>query len=58
MRFGKVGHIFLPSLRADYFAGFAGFYLSARESMSDHKTEQDMFKIVVIGPQGLKQAVQ
>ena len=58
MRFGKVKHIFLPSLKPDYFAGFPGFYLSARESMADHRGELDMYKIVVVGPQGLKQAVQ
>ena len=58
MRFGKVQYIFLPSLKPDYFAGFPGFYLSARESQSEPTAEQSAYKIVVVGPQGLKQAIQ
>ena len=54
MRFGKVQYIFLPSLKPDYFAGFPGFYLSARESMSEQNAESEPYKIVVVGPQGLR----
>lgn len=35
VRFNKVCHFFLPALGPDYFAGFMGFYLSAREGVVD-----------------------
>jgi ribonuclease BN (tRNA processing enzyme) len=32
MKFGKVKLVFVPSLSPDHFAGFPGFFLSAREA--------------------------
>ena len=57
MQYARVKHIFLPSLKTDYFAGFIEFYLSVREAKLFHKKKPDMSKIVVVGPKGLKQAM-
>ena len=57
MKFTKTKHVFLPSLKPDYFSGFPGFYLSSREAMADHKAKLELNKIEVIGPKGLHQAL-
>ena len=40
----------MPALGPDYFAGFMGFYLSARETVVD----LDNWQIFILGPIGLK----
>lgn len=40
MKFGKVKLVFVPSLSPDNFAGFPGFFLSAREATSCDATLQ------------------
>ena len=43
-------YFFLPALGPDYFSGFMGFYLSAREGVPD----LDNWQICLFGPKGLK----
>ena len=50
VRFNKVQTFFLPALGPDYFSGFMGFYLSAREGVPDLESWQ----ICLLGPKGLK----
>mmetsp|Transcript_32078 Transcript_32078/g.42539 ORF Transcript_32078/g.42539 Transcript_32078/m.42539 type:complete len:111 (-) Transcript_32078:261-593(-) len=50
VRFNKVLHFFLPALGPDYFSGFMGFYLSAREGVND----LDSWQICLFGPRGLR----
>ena len=38
VRFRDVQYFFLPALGPDYFSGFMGFYLSAREGVADLDT--------------------
>lgn len=50
VKFNKVLTFFLPALGPDYFSGFMGFYLSAREGVVD----LDNWQITIFGPKGLK----
>jgi len=54
MKFGKIKHVFLPSLHPDYFAGFPGFFLSAREAMNAHADEKSDFGLMVVGPENVR----
>lgn len=54
MRFNRIYNFFLPGLGPDYFSGFMGFYLSARESVADIETWQ----IRLFGPKGLKKLMR
>jgi ribonuclease BN (tRNA processing enzyme) len=55
MKFNKVRYIFLSSLHPDHYAGFPGFYLSAREAYGG---EIRLFKVSVFGPRGLRSLVK
>jgi ribonuclease BN (tRNA processing enzyme) len=50
MKFGKVKLVFVPSLSPDHFAGFPGFFLSAREASYTDANMQSMMRMVLIGP--------
>ena len=50
--------MFLPSLRPDHFAGFPGFYLSAKEAIYELPEAMRPNKIVIVGPQGLTEAIR
>lgn len=50
VKFNRVLTFFLPALGPDYFSGFMGFYLSAREGVQD----LDSWQITIFGPKGLK----
>jgi len=54
VRFNKVQTFFLPALGPDYFSGFMGFYLSARESVAD----AEQWRICLFGPRGLKELMR
>lgn len=51
IRFRDVQYFFLPTLGADSFSGFMGFYLSTRESVGN---DLDSWQVVLFGPRGLK----
>jgi len=50
MKFGKVKFVFVPSLSPDHFAGFPGFFLSAREAASCDANMQQNMRMVLIAP--------
>ena len=47
MKFKTVRFVFLSSIHPDHYAGFPGFYLSARESSV---TDMQNFRVAVFGP--------
>jgi len=51
MKFQKVRYVFLSNLHPDYYAGFPGFFLSAREQSAG---EFQKFRVAVFGPKPLK----
>ena len=53
--FGRSKYVFVSSLQPNYFAGFPGFYMSAREDMRGNIGLQssNIFVMTVLGPQGL-----
>lgn len=57
MKFQKVNYVFVPSLSPDHFAGFPGFFLSAREACNfvDFK---EKFQITMIGPTHLSSTME
>ena len=54
LKFNKVKVVFVPSLHPDHFAGFPGFFLSAREQNYGTGTEEAM-KMVLVGPKATSQ---
>jgi hypothetical protein len=57
MKFGKVKLVFVPSLNPDNFAGFPGFFLSAREATNCDASMQQMMKMVLIAPKNAKKVM-
>ena len=55
MKFNKVRYIFLSSLHPDHYAGFPGFYLSAREAS---QADLQSFRVTVFGPKGIKSLIK
>jgi ribonuclease BN (tRNA processing enzyme) len=53
-----VNFIFVPSLSPDHFAGFPGFFLSAREGLASDIQNQQNMKIMLVGPKGTAQTMQ
>jgi ribonuclease BN (tRNA processing enzyme) len=53
MSFKRVRQVFIPSTRPDHFAGFPGFYMSAREGLGGQIEQLNEFKFKLIGPQGM-----
>ena len=51
LKFNKVRVVFVPSLHPDHFAGFPGFFLSAREQ---NGTEEPL-KMILVGPKEMSQ---
>lgn len=57
MKFGKVKFVFVPSLNPNHFGGLPGFFLSAREAMSANATSEKDFKMILIGPEHVKETL-
>lgn len=57
MKFGKVKLVFVPSLNPDNFAGFPGFFLSAREALTQEIGQPPM-RMILVGPQNTKQTME
>jgi ribonuclease BN (tRNA processing enzyme) len=55
MKFGKVRYVFLSSLHPDYYGGFPGFYLSAREAQS---VDLSNMRVSVFGPKLIRKLIQ
>jgi ribonuclease Z len=55
MKFNKVRYIFLSSLSPDHYAGFPGFYLSAREACG---SDLQNFRVSVFGPKNLRKLIK
>jgi ribonuclease BN (tRNA processing enzyme) len=55
MKFGKVRYVFLSSLHPDYYGGFPGFYLSAREAQS---ADLSNMRVSVFGPKLIRKLIQ
>ena len=55
MSFGRTKYIFISNLRADYFAGFPGFYMSSLQSVAG--TEQK-YTMTILGPVGLRRRLK
>jgi ribonuclease BN (tRNA processing enzyme) len=58
LKFQKVNLIFVPSLTPDHFAGFPGFFLSAREGLASDVQVQEKMKIMLVGPKGTVSTMQ
>lgn len=54
MKFNKVKVIFLSNVHPDYFAGFPGFFLSAKESAG---MELKNYRLGIMGPKGLQELI-
>jgi len=51
----KIKYVFISNLKPDYFGGFPGTYLSAREDSAEDQVPWDM---TVLGPQGMRNKFQ
>ena len=57
LSFHKAKYVFISNLKPNYFAGFPGFYMSARESLAGgdpHNGGQQLF-MTLLGPKGIKE---
>jgi hypothetical protein len=57
-KFKNMSYVFLPSLLPDHYAGFPGFFLSARGGLASDVQEQEKMKIMLVGPKGTVQTMQ
>jgi ribonuclease BN (tRNA processing enzyme) len=56
MKFQKVRYVFLSNLHPDFYGGFPGFYLSAREGFGGADLKD--FRIGVFGPKHLRKLIK
>ena len=56
MSFHKAKYVFISNLKPDYFAGFPGFYMSAREGIKGGEITNGQHLIMtLLGPKGIKE---